>query len=579
MWPCTNDSETVLTSGFKRETYPQRWDRFESTLHYCGPWSLHFGGAGGCHGLLRRHCPEFSGRSLPRIVQNTGQIFHIDQRSKAHTVRRHDDERLIITWEAGGATIAKPNGIYERIPNRWEVGLAVAVLDGQFQHVSFANSISTTKGRAPTCCGQNLEEHSPTFGRAIIFINALIENPSFDSQTKDTLSLQASKFGTKPLLSEDLMKKVSKSPIFKADQQIKKTDGTKRSRLTGLPKLADANNAGTKHASKCTPILTEGDSQISGHLFPLRGKLLNVREARHDQIMKNEEMQNIKKIMGLQHAKDYTSTASLRFGDHDGSHIKGLIINFLDHFYPSLLKLDDFLVEFVTPIVRVTKGARQRKDFFTIPEYEQWAEETPDSVKGDVKYYKGLGTSKDSDARDYFSHMEKHMIPFARTQDGDRELIELAFSKKKADERKEWLRQFKVCPGTYLDHRLEEIPYSEFINKELILFSMADNIRSIPCVADGLKPGQRKVMWDCFKRIMKKEVKFGPDDHQLAQTYVGSNNINLLEPNGQYGARDQGGKDHASARYIHTLLTRISRAIYHPHDDPLLNQQKDDNGR
>jgi DNA topoisomerase-2 len=146
---------------------------------------------------------------------------------------------------------------------------------------------------------------------------------------------------------------VQKSPIvenilnwaqFKADQQIKKTDGTKRSRyaqisttafptltflfsLTGLPKLADANNAGTKYAQKCTLILTEGDSAkslaIAGlsvvgrdnfGVFPLRGKLLNVREARHDQIMKNEEIQNIKKIMGLQHAKDYTSTASLRYG-------------------------------------------------------------------------------------------------------------------------------------------------------------------------------------------------------------------------------------------------------------------------
>lgn len=41
--------------------------------------------------------------------------------------------------------------------------------------------------------------------------------------------------------------------------------------------------------------------------------------------------------------------------------------------------------------------------------------------------------------------MRKHMIPFSTTQDGDRELIELAFSKKKADERKEWLRQCKVC--------------------------------------------------------------------------------------------------------------------------------------
>lgn len=131
------------------------------------------------------------------------------------------------------------------------------------------------------------------------------------------------------------------------------------------------------------------------------------------------------------------------FQDHDGSHIKGLIINFLDHFYPSLLKLPEFLVEFVTPIVRVTKG-KDKKNFFTLPEFEQWLEDTPNSHLWTSKYYKGLGTSKSEDARDYFSHMARHMIPFATTQEGDRELIDLAFSKKKADDRKEWLRQLKV---------------------------------------------------------------------------------------------------------------------------------------
>lgn len=120
--------------------------------------------------------------------------------------------------------------------------------------------------------------------------------------------------------------------------------------------------------------------------------------------------------------------------------------------------------------------------------------------------------------------MTQHMIPFSTTQDGDRELIELAFSKKKADERKEWLRQLKVrydiCsvyfivltfmlgqPGTFLNHDTDEIPYSDFINKELILFSMADNVRSIPSVVDGLKPGQRKVIWGIFKRKLKTEIK------------------------------------------------------------------------
>lgn len=100
-----------------------------------------------------------------------------------------------------------------------------------------------------------------------------------------------------------------------------------RIRLLGMTKLADANNAGTKEASRCTLILTEGDSAkalaVAGlgvvgrnnfGVFPLRGKLLNVREAKHDTIMKNEEIQNVKKILGLQHNKVYTDINSLRYG-------------------------------------------------------------------------------------------------------------------------------------------------------------------------------------------------------------------------------------------------------------------------
>ncbi|KAG6869034.1 hypothetical protein C0993_004707 [Termitomyces sp. T159_Od127] len=334
--------------------------------------------------------------------------------------------------KSGGAAITKSSVIYEQVGTRWEVAFAVS--DGTFQHVSFANSISTTKGGTHVTCiadqisknlitGITKKNKAATVKAAQlknhmwIFVNALIENPTFDSQSKETLTLPASKFGTKPQLSEDFMKKVAKTTIvdqvlnwarFKADQQAKKTDGSKRNRLTGMAKLSDANNAGTKHARDCTLILTEGDSAkalaIAGlgvvgrdyfGVFPLRGKLLNVREAKHDQIMKNEEIQNIKKIMGLQHNKDYTSTSSLRYGrlmimadqDHDGSHIKGLLINFLDHFYPSLLKLPEFLVEFVTPIVRVTKGTQQIS-FFTIPEYEKWTEETEGSHKWKAKYFK-----------------------------------------------------------------------------------------------------------------------------------------------------------------------------------------------
>ena len=317
--------------------------------------------------------------------------------------------------------------------------------------------------------------------------------------------------------------------------------------------------------------------------------------------MKNAEIKAIKEIIGLQHGKQYLDVSSLRYGsimimtdqDHDGSHIKGLIINFLDHFYPSLLKLPNFLVEFITPIVKCSKGKKELS-FFTIPEYMTWKEANSNGKGWRIKYYKGLGTSDSQDAKKYFRAMGKHMLPFDTTKDGDRELIDLAFNKKKADDRKEWLRQFR--PGTYLDHNIDKIPYADFINKELILFSMADNMRSIPSAVDGLKPGQRKVIFGTFNRKGDGEIKVaqlvghvsGTTAYHhgeqsltmtivgLAQNFVGSNNVNLLEPRGQFGTRLLGGKDAASARYIFTALPKITRALFPQNDDALLEYLDDD---
>lgn len=400
---------------------------------------------------------------------------------------------------------------------------------------------------------------------------------------------------------------------------MKKTDGHgKRTRISGLTKLDDANNAGTKNSGKCTLILTEGDSAkslaVSGlsvvgrdnfGVFPLRGKLLNVREASHAQITANAEINAIKQILGLQHGKKYDDASSLRYGhlmimtdqDHDGSHIKGLIINMLDHFWPTLLQVPGFLLEFITPIVKVTKGkgnTRQEKTFFTIPEYEAWKEENDDGKSWSIKYYKGLGTSTTEDAKKYFSNMGKHLKPFETATPESRDLVDMAFNKKKADDRKEWLRKFQ--PGTYMDHRVDEIPIADFVNKELILFSMADNARSIPSAVDGLKPGQRKILFSCFKRNLKSEIKVAQlagyvSEHSayhhgeqslcttvvgMAQNFVGSNNLPLLEPLGQFGTRLQGGKDAASPRYIFTSLSPLARAVYHPLDDALLNYLNDD---
>lgn len=529
--------------------------------------------------------------------------------------------------------------VHERCGERWEI--AVGASGGAPEQVSFVNSISTIKGGTHVDHVVNqivskIQEHIVKKNKGMkvkphqvkshlsVFVNALIENPAFDSQTKEALTSKMSSFGSKCVISDDMFKKILKSGIvdnvlsyakFKESKELAKTDGGKKARVTGIPKLDDANKAGGREASKCTLILTEGDSAkalaVSGlsvigrdyyGVFPLRGKLLNVREANHKQIMDNAEITNLKKILGLQQGKKYTTDniKSLRYGhvlimtdqDHDGSHIKGLLINFFDHFWPALLQVDGFLQEFITPIVKCKKG-KQEKSFFTMPEYEKWFENAGPGWK--PKYYKGLGTSTAAEAKTYFSNLVEHLLSFSWSGEDDGKMIELAFAKAKVDDRKSWLSNH--VPGTYFDHATDDLTYSNFINKELILFSIADNARSIPSVIDGLKPSQRKVLYACFKRkLIKNEIKVAQlagyvSEHAayhhgeaslqatilgLAQNFIGSNNANLLVPAGQFGTRLQGGKDAASSRYIFTKLAPIARALFPEHDDHVLKYLEDD---
>ncbi|CAI4051750.1 hypothetical protein SUVZ_14G2320 [Saccharomyces uvarum] len=532
-----------------------------------------------------------------------------------------------------------PTILYERINDRWEVAFAVS--DISFQQISFVNSIATTMGgthvnyitdqivRKISDLLKKKKKNIKPFqikNHMFIFINCLVENPAFTSQTKEQLTTRVKDFGSRcdvpieyinKIMKTDLATKMFEIADANDDNALKKSDGTRKSRITDYPKLEDANKAGTKDGYKCTLILTEGDSALSlavaglavvgrDHYgcYPLRGKMLNVREASADQILKNAEIQAIKKIMGLQHRKRYEDTKSLRYGhlmimtdqDHDGSHIKGLIINFLESSFPGLLDIEGFLLDFMTPIIKVsiTKPTKNTISFYNMPDYEKWREEESHQFTWKQKYYKGLGTSLAKEVRGYFSDLDRHLKIFHSLQGDDRDLIDLAFSKKKADDRKEWLRKYE--PGTVLDPTLKEIPISDFINKELILFSLADNVRSIPNVLDGFKPGQRKVLYGCFKKNSKNEIKVallapyvsectayhhGEESLSqtiigLAQSFVGSNNIYLLLPNGAFGTRATGGKDAAAARYIYTELNKLTRKIFHPSDDPLYKYVQED---
>uniref|UniRef100_A0A8C6LRA6 DNA topoisomerase 2 n=1 Tax=Nothobranchius furzeri TaxID=105023 RepID=A0A8C6LRA6_NOTFU len=547
--------------------------------------------------------------------------------------------------------------IHEIVNERWEVCLTMS--EKGFQQVSFVNSIATTKGGrhidyvADQVVSKLIDvvKKKNKAGVAVkpfqvknhmwLFVNCLIENPTFDSQTKENMTLQHKKFGSTCPLSDKFFKQATGCGIvesimnwvkFKAQSQLnKKCSAVKHTKIKGVPKLDDANDAGGKNSLGCTLILTEGDSAktlaVSGlgvvgrdryGVFPLRGKMLNVREATHKQIMENAEINNIIKILGLQYKKNYSdpeSLKSLRYGkimimtdqDQDGSHIKGLLINFIHHNWPSLLQ-HNFLEEFITPIIKASFKKTQLC-FYSIPEYEAWKESQANHKSWKIKYYKGLGTSTSQEAKEYFSDMQKHKIPFKYCGPQDDEAITLAFSKKKVDERKEWLTNFMNNRRQRKEHNLPEdylygkstkfLSYNDFVNKELVLFSNSDNERSIPCLVDGLKPGQRKVLFCCFKRNDKREVKvaqlagsvaeMSAYHHgemslmmtiiNLAQDFVGSNNLNLLQPLGQFGTRLHGGKDSASPRYIFTMLSPLARLLFPPLDDNLLKYNFDDNQR
>jgi len=272
--------------------------------------------------------------------------------------------------------------------------------------------------------------------------------------------------------------------------------------------------------------------------------------------------------------------------DEDGSHIKGLFINFLDYFYPHLMSEKGFLKILVTPVVKATLNDKIFS-FANLRAYNTWYNSEKNVSKWTIKYYKGLGTSTSKEAQEYFINLEKNTIDILNNDNNDD--ILLAFSKDKVNQRKEWLINYD--PDNIL--QLEPpttITLKQFVNQELIHFSNYDNIRSIPLIIDGFKPSQRKVIFACLKKNLTYEMKISQlagavaeitDYHHgeqslvstiinLTQNFIGSNNVNLLEPIGQLGTRLLGGKDHASARYVFTKISLITEKLIKKEDNDIL---------
>lgn len=518
--------------------------------------------------------------------------------------------------------------------SRWKV--SVSASQNGFHCISFVNGICTSDGGSHVDHVINpiikklteviQEKHKnltikPQYikDNLFVFINCFIDNATYSSQTKEKHITKVSDFGTKFTHTDDFISQIAKLGIIdsilaiaeaKEKKTLQKNDGKKIGRIL-IPKLDDANKAGTKDSKNCTIIFTEGDSAkataISGlsvvgrdhyGVFPLRGKLLNTKTATYSQLANNEEINNIKKIIGLQTGKKYKSISELRYGkilimtdaDTDGFHIKSLIVNFIGDGWPELLKTD-FISSLITPIVKVTHK-NLIIPFYNISDYNSWKEKN-DSSRFKIKYYKGLGTSTTLEAKEYFKEMKT--LDYKSCSEEDDKYLNLAFSKTESDSRKKWILDNIKNPET-LDYTICKVDIKTLINKELVLFSIADNVRSIPNFIDGMKPSQRKVIFACIKKNLNTEIKVsqlsgyvsevssyhhGEASLQdtiinLAQNFVGSNNVNLLEPIGQFGSRLFGGKDSASPRYIFTNLSKNFKDLFHSEDFNLLDYLDDD---
>ena len=569
-------------------------------------------------------------------------------------------ERYVDLYIGAKGTVPR---YHEKVNDDWEV-CACASPDGVFRQVSFVNGICTSKG------GKHVDHAVAAITRKVadalakkravkpqhvksslwIFLRCTIPNPTFDSQTKDFLTTPVASFRKRFECSGAFIEKLARGSVGERalshsrafdDSSLKKTDGKMRSTVS-VPKLEDAHWAGTAKSHLCTLILTEGDSAktmaVSGlsvvgrdryGVFPLKGKLLNTRDAASAKIAANDEITAIKKIMGLETGKVYADARDTRYGsilvladqDVDGYHIRGLLFNLFHSLWPSLFNTPGFLTSMLTPVVRVfARGGA--KSFYNVPDFERYMRETaPPNAR--VKYYKGLGTSTAADAKEYFREMKlvtythepverecvrarievigeeegegpKCKLTLDVDNQGPDDAMDLAFNKTRANDRKDWLRRYD---GEVLDYARAAVPFVDFVNKELRLFSLDDLARSIPSAVDGLKTSQRKILYACKLRPKnagelrvaqlagyvseKAAYHHGEASLQstiigLAQDFVGSNNLPLLEANGQFGSRLANGKDAASARYIYTDARKIVPILFPDADEPVLARALDD---
>lgn len=521
------------------------------------------------------------------------------------------------------------------------------IADG-FQAISFVNGIETRDGGAHVdtyaeaifrplleALNKGVKKGSTPLGLKEIkpyfqmFLKSTLVNPTFNSQEKSKLVSPAPAVPEvttrhiNAILKWGCIDKIKSLLKGKELVALKKTE--KKRGFVKIEGYDPANLAGGKNSKECTLILCEGlsarsfcikglsDGVVNGKksrdyigCYSLKGKPLNVRNANVSQISNNKEICGIIHSLNLKYGIDYTKDENfntLSYGhvtlvcdaDLDASHIMGLIISFFHKLFPSLLERKaSFITSMRTPVVRLYQKEKELQCFYTLDDFKKYCSSNVLPKGVESFYYKGLGTNKDKEIKSCFG---KKMVNFNKDDKAD-ETIDKVFLTKNSDKRKTWLSNWDPTQENLHIGRdsVQELSISEFLDKEMICYSIADCQRSLPCMVDSLKTSQRKILYAFFLKNVTKDVKVaqisaytaqvseyhhGEDNLnqtiiKMAQQYVGSNNISLLYPSGQFGSRVSNGADAASARYIFTRLNRFTRLLYPKEDDVLLDYQIED---
>lgn len=461
-----------------------------------------------------------------------------------------------------------------------------------------------------------------------LLISVRVVNPVFDSQAKTKLKEPQIKVP----IPEELLKKMEHWQLLdrlyaaaeaKEYQSLTKGDGKGRTRRH-IGKGIDANFAGKAgHSMHCILVVTEGDSAAGtasrffshgGHnardyvgILPIRGKGLNVMGKSPLRILRNEEIKSLKAMLGLQENLNYLDPENyktLRYGggvyffsdaDDDGKHITSIELNLFFCRYPSLLAAG-YCYNIDTPYLIINKG-QTVIPFYSTESYESWKEQNPNYSTWKHRYIKGLGTlSQEEIAREY---QDPHFIHFMFDTETPR-AMQLAFHKKAADHRKEFMARWKSIPGV---DQMREMPVSTYIYQNWTKYSKTNVIRALPNLLSGMKRTHMKVIQACIllwngitftkncgtQKIVSivgrtlEKVAYHHGDAILGkviigmcQNFVGALNMSLLEGFGNVGSREYGGADAAAARYPSAKPSDLFPYIFRPEDTDILEYMEDD---